>query len=415
MNPISATQARRIAIRSQLLDGDRPASSPDAVLDVVKRLRCVQIDPINVVARTQLLVLWSRLSDLDAHHLDVLMWERKELFHYWAHAASLVLTSDYPLHKMRMQRFRDPTTRWGGRYEEWLEKNAGLRRRILSELRRRGGLRSRDLEGIPADAWKSSGWTSGQTVTRMLDLMWTRGEIMISGRDGRQRIWDIAERWFPEWTPKRALTRRQGYDRAAEIAFSCLGIATPTQVNAHFVRDGHPDLRGTVARLERQKTILPIEVRDGSTRLPGNWYIHREALPLLDQITGNGWRPRTTLLSPFDNLIADRKRTLALWDFDYKIEIYVPKAKRKYGYYSLPILRGDDLIGRIDTAADRKAGVFRVLSVHAELGAPKGAGGEIAATVRDLARFTGTEQIRWPRDLPRPWARDLRSVEAAER
>jgi len=411
MTSISATQARRIAIRSQLLDGDRPPSSPNAVHDVAKRLRCIQIDPINVVARTQLLVLWSRLSDLDVRHLDVLMWERKELFHYWAHAASLVVTDDYPLHKMRMRRFRDPATLWAGRYEEWLERNSDLRRRILGELRRRGPLRSRDIEGIPADAWTSSGWTSGQTVTRMLDLMWTRGEIMISGRDGRQRIWDLAERWFPGWTPKRALTRRQGYDRAAEIAFSCLGVATPRQVNAHFVRDGQPDLKGTVARLERKKAIAPIEVRNGATRVPGNWYIHRTAVPLLDEISDDSWRPRTTLLSPFDNLIADRKRTLALWDFDYKIEIYVPKAKRKYGYYSLPILNGDTLIGRIDAAADRKARVFRVLSVHAETGAPEGAGIEIGVTIQDLARFTGAGEISWPRDLPRPWARDLRSVE----
>jgi hypothetical protein len=134
-------------------------------------------------------------------------------------------------------------------------------------------------------------------------------------------------------------------------------------------------------------------------------------VPLLDEISEDGWRPRTTLLSPFDNLIADRKRTLALWDFDYKIEIYVPKAKRKYGYYSLPILHGDALIGRIDAAADRKASVFRVLSVHAETGAPEGAGNEIAVTIQDLARFTGAGEISWPRDLPRQWARDLRSVE----
>ena len=148
--------------------------------------------------------------------------------------------------------------------------------------------------------------------------------------------------------------------------------------------------------------------------MPGRWYIHRAAEPHLDQIADGSWEPRTILLSPFDNLIADRKRTLALFDFDYKIEIYVPKAKRKYGYYSMPILSGDRLIGRVDATVERAERVFRVLSVHAEPGAPKDAGPDVAATVQDLAGFTGAGSIAWPRTLPRPWARALRATRDAE-
>ena len=213
MNSITLGQARRLAIKAQLLDGGRPPSSPGAVLDVADRIRCIQIDPINVIARTQLLVLWSRLQGFDPAHLDELTWDRKELFHYWAHAASLVLTSDLPLHKMRMRRLGTSDTSWGNLIREWMEQNAPLRRRILTQLRKRGPLRSRDLESLPAEGWRSSGWNSGQTVTRMLDFMWTKGEIMIVGRDGLQRIWDLSERWFPEWAPKRALTENQGYEQ----------------------------------------------------------------------------------------------------------------------------------------------------------------------------------------------------------
>ena len=409
MTTISIEEARRIAVRAQLLDGAKPRSSPDAVLDVAERLRCIQIDPINVIARTQLLVLQSRLRNFEAKHLDALVWERKELFHYWAHAASFVLTEDYPLHKMRMRRFLYGPTTWHEQVQRWMSDNDALRRGILAQLRKRGPLRSRDLEDLGSRAWASTGWTGGQTISRMLDFMWTRGEIMIVGRDGLQRIWDLSDRWFPDWTVKRASTAKQGYEKAAELAFAALGVATATHVNQHFVRNENPDLKGTMAKFQKSGLIEPVEITNGSAPVRGKWFIHRDAVAMLDDI-GTDWSPRTELLSPFDNLIADRKRTMALFDFDYKIEIYVPKAKRQYGYYSLPILWGERLIGRIDASVDRKERSFDVLSVHAEPGAPKEAGEDIAGAVADLARFTGARRIAWPRVLPRPWARALRAA-----
>jgi uncharacterized protein YcaQ len=243
----------------------------------------------------------------------------------------------------------------------------------------------------------------------MLDFMWTRGEIMIVGRDGLQRIWDLSDRWYPDWTVKRALTAKQGYEKAAELAFGALGVATATHVNQHFVRNENPDLKGTMAKFQKSGLIEPVEITNGSAPVRGKWFIHRDAVAMLDD-TGTDWSPRTELLSPFDNLIADRKRTMALFDFDYKIEIYVPKAKRLYGYYSLPILWGERLIGRIDASVDRKEHSFGVLSVHTEPGAPKGAGEDIAGAVADLARFTGALRIAWPGVLPRPWARSLRAA-----
>ena len=409
MRRISVEDARRIAVRAQLLDGAKPGSSPDAILAVAERLRCIQIDPINVIARTQLLVLQSRLAHLEEKHLDVLAWERKELFHYWAHAASFVLTEDYPLHKMRMKRFLYGDARWGERVRAWMKENDALRRGILAQLRKHGPLRSRDLEDLGTKAWRSTGWTEGQTVSRMLDFMWTKGEIMIAGRDGLQRIWDLSHRWFPDWTATRAMTVKQGYEKAAELAFASLGVATPTLLNQHFVRGENPDLKATIAKLQKIGLIEPVEIRIGAASLPGKWFIHRDAVEALDDLRA-GWEPRTALLSPFDNLIADRKRTLVLFDFDYKIEIYVPKAKRRYGYYTLPILWGDRLIGRIDAAVDRKEHSFNVLSVHAEESAPKGAGDDVAAAIVDLASFTGAVRIAWPKTIPRSWARALRGA-----
>jgi uncharacterized protein YcaQ len=342
---LALQDARRIAIRAQRLAGPRPPATAEGLMDIARSIRVIQIDSIAVAgAPTQYLVPFSRLGPYDRAILDRLVFVDRRLFHYLAHAASLVLTEDFPIFANTMRPYARRTEKWAFRAAEWMEANADLRQQVLSEIRRRGPLRSRDLEDTAAESWQSTGWTGGRNVNQMLERLWVEGEITVVGRDGNQRLWDLAKRWFPAGTPRERLSAKARSDRAVELSLRALGVATERQIYDHFTRWAYDDLKGSLGRLVDRGEAVPATV---AGRV--GFYLHREHV---DHGTAP-WRGRTVLLSPFDNLIADRARTKMLFDFDFGIEIYVPAAKRKRGYYVLPILSGDRLIGSADVRFDR--------------------------------------------------------------
>lgn len=409
---LSLDHVRRLAVTRQRLAGPRPGPGREEMLGVVRDLGCLQVDPISVVDRSHRLVLWSRLGPYDGADLEALRWEERALFEYWAHQASIVLTEDYPLHRLLMRRY--PTDRYahGRRTREWLERNPGLRRSVLVQLRRRGPLRLRDFADRTSVSWTSEGWTSDRNVERMLDVLWTQGKVVIAGREGGQRWWDLAERWFPAWMPHDRLSDRQIVRRAAQRSLRALGVATERQIERHFTAGRYPGLPRVLVALRREGVIQQVRVVDDGTEGSGPWFVHREDLPLLEGLQAGAWEPRTTLLSPFDNLIIDRERTEQVFGVRFRMEIYVPKAQRRFGYYALPVLHGDRLIGRVDPVMDRKKGVLRVNAVHAEPGADAGAGAAAGRAIRraieDLATFLGAVEIAFPRTAPARWARALR-------
>ena len=300
---VSLEEARRIAVRAQLLDG-----SARGVLDTVRRLGFLQLDPIATVAPPQHLVLWSRLGAFDTAELDRLVAERK-LFEW---NAFLWPAEALPLIRARMRPSRRaPTTAWERHRRDFLRENASFRRYVLRELERRGPLLSRELEDRSVEGRRDHRWFGSRRVTDMLTILHLRGEIAIVGRRTGQRLWDLAERWYPE-------TDVPSFEEAERLLeewrFRALGV-----------------------RLEK-----------------GEWHAHPDANdgPVED---------RVTLLSPFDRLIHDRDRAEALFGFRYRLEMYVPKAKREYGYYVLPLLVGDRLVGRAEPRFDRKAGKLEVL------------------------------------------------------
>jgi uncharacterized protein len=319
-------------VRAQLLDG-----SATDVLDTVRRIGFLQIDPIATVATPQQLVLWSRLGAYDTAELDRLLWEEKKLFEWGAFIRPI---EDYPLILARMRRKRTGQYAWERRGTEFLQKNAGFRRYVLRELERRGPLLSRELGDTSVRTWKSHGWYGSRNVGVMLELLEGRGQVAVVGRRGGHRLWDLAERWFPDVDPPPL---EEAERILAEKRWRALGV-----------------------RLENGKWRAHPDASDG--RIPA----------------------RTTFLSPFDRLIHDRERTEALFGFHYRLEMYVPKAKRQYGYYVLPILRGDRLVGRIDPVLDRKAGVLRINSVHWE---PDVKQVSLDKSLRDLARWLGAGSI----------------------
>jgi uncharacterized protein len=328
---VSLAQARRIAVRAQLLDG-----SATNVLDTVRGLGFLQIDPISTVAPPQQLVLWSRLGAFDTAELDRLLWQDRKLFEW---AAFIRPIEDYPLIRARMLRPRGKLVH-EQRGEEFLKTNARFKRFVLKELEQRGPLLSREIEADLMVSRDPHEWWGSRKVALMLMLLEGRGEVAVVGRRGKQRVWDLAERWYPE-------------------------VETIPWPEAQ--------------RLLEEKRWRALGVRLAN----GKWEAHPD-------VSDNRARLRTTFLSPFDRLIYDRDRAEALFDFFYRLEMYVPKAKREYGYYVLPILRGDRLIGRIDPVVDRKAGVLRVNSVHWQDGVKPVS---LERPLRDLARFVGAGSI----------------------
>jgi uncharacterized protein YcaQ len=407
MRTITLETARRLALVRQRLAGERPTGDAAGILQVVRDLGCVQLDPISVVARSHTLVLWSRIGRYDFAHLDQLLWQDRSLFEYWAHAASIVPTDDYAIHRRLMHTYatEPPTTHVGARFHAWLKENAGLRRHILGELKRNGPLPARAFEDQAEAEWYSTGWTSGRNVSQMLDYLWTKGLIMVAGRSGIQKLWDLSERCLPTGTPRETLSQREVVYRAAQRSLRALGVATTKHITQHFIRGRYAGLPQVMKQLERDGRIERIAVEGGA----GEWFIHADDVPLLDQLGAIDFA-RTTLLSPFDNLICDRARTRQLFDFDFTIEIYVPPHKRRYGYYVLPILHGDRLIGRVDPKMDREHGRLMVNAVHAEAAAPmnRTTARAIRGAIEELATFLGAAEIVFGRRLPEGWQRDLR-------
>jgi uncharacterized protein YcaQ len=409
MRVLSPELVRRLNITRQRLAGPRPAATPQTILDAVRDLGCLQLDPISAVARSHLLVLHSRFGKYDPAHLDTLLWQERCLFEYWAHAASIVLTEDYPIHQLNMQQHLTGDSAWHRHIRAWMKENAALRDYILTELRSKGPLPSKHFEDKAADGWQSTGWTSGRNVSRMLDFLWISGTIMVAGRKGGQKLWDLSERCLPDWTPRDPMPQRELVKQAAQKSLRALGVAQERHIRQHYVSGRYPDLPGVLKALEAEKRIERVQIKDDERTWPGIWYIHTEDLPLLDQLSNGLWQPRTTLLSPFDNLIRDRARTEGLFNFFYRIEIYVPKARREYGYYVLPILHGDRLIGRIDPLMDRKNKRLAINAVYAEADAPKNlkTGKAVAAAIEELASFLQAKEIVYGERKPEGWRRAL--------
>jgi uncharacterized protein YcaQ len=403
--PIQA--ARRLAIEAQGLGENGADPSPGGVLQLVKHMGCVQLDPISVVAPSHLLVLWSRLGTFDVRILEDLLWNERRLFHYFAHAASIVPTDDYPIHSYSMRRWGKGDSGWDRRVRLWLEENRGLQRSILRQLRARGPLRTRDFAATPNAAWRSTGWTNDRSVGRMLDFLCVKGRVMIAGRQGLERIWELADRWFPEWTPRESWSRRRVVEEATRRSLSALGVATPQQIKQHFTRGTYPGLPDVLAGFERRGEVARITVVDGDRPLRGTWYVSAHDLPRVEKLARADWVGGARLLSPFDNLICDRARTQELWNFEYRIEIYVPRAKRAYGYYVLPILWHDQLVGRADLAVDRNAGTLAVQSLHAEPDAPAEAAAGVGQALLSLTEFVGADRVRFASPPPQQWAKEL--------
>jgi len=400
--------ARRFVLTRQHLAGPRGAPTAAGIVRLVRDLKYVQLDPTSAVARSHLLVLWSRLGPYDPALLDRLLWKSRRLLEY---SAFIVPAEDYAIYRPRMRKFATGNSPWRRRVRAWMARNSRLRRHVLTALRSRGPLASDEFEDRAVSAWESSGWTAGRNVNRMLEFLGASGVLVVAGRRGGQRVWDLASHALPARATSASVTEREAERRRTINALTALGIARAGHIRAFYVGPRMGGLPQMLTALEQEGKIARVGIVGGGAAGKGVWWVRTQDLPLLHRLeSGKPWIPRTTVLSPFDNLIINRSRTEELFKFRFRMEIYVPKAQRRFGYFVMPILHGDRLVGRIDPVFDRGQRHLRINGIFAEPDAPRdrSTGTAISRAIESLGEFLGAEDIVYPSEVPSGWKRVMR-------
>jgi uncharacterized protein len=359
---LTKAQARRIAIRAQMLEAKRPAD----LVSLVERLTLLQIDPTAAIAPSADLVAWSRLgSSYRDEHLKQALEEDRTLFE---HNALIRPMGDLGLYLAEASVWPNYDQQ-----RDWLRDNDRFRRDVLERLDQSGPLASRDVPDTSVVPWPSSGWTNNRNVTQMLEFLMMRGEVAIAGRVGRERLWDLPRRVYP--ADVEIPTAAEAARRRDERRLSSLGIA---RAKAR-VMPGEPIHVGEAGE--------PAVVEG----LKCEWRVDPAYLG------GDAFEGRTALLSPFDRLVHDRVRAEQLFDFEYTLEMYKPAANRRWGYFALPILHDDCLVGKLDATADRKAGVLRVNTIHEDVKFTRAMRVAVHAELGDLAGWLELDDLELAR------------------
>jgi len=389
---LPAARALHLAAQGLLQPRRRRAAKAD-VLDQIVRMGVLQIDTIHVVARSPYLVLWSRLGDYPQAWLDELLAEGA-LFEYWAHEACFVPTADYRLLRHRML---DPA-RMGWKFpQKWLRERADEVAALLAHVRANGPVRAADFERTDG---KAGGWWEWKPEKRSLEALFTTGALMIARRHNFQRVYDVAERVLPGWSDADLPPPDQVARELALRTVRALGVAKAAWVPDYYRTRGS---RVDLAALAGEGALLPAAV-DG-WRDPV--YIHPDMVDMARAAAAGQLAPTlTTLLSPFDPVVWDRRRALELFGFDYRLECYTPAAKRRYGYFTLPLLRRGALVGRVDAKARRKEGIFEIklLALQPGLRISERFVRDIAAGLRRCAAWHGCPVVQVGRTEPAAFA-----------
>ncbi|MET0297611.1 MAG: crosslink repair DNA glycosylase YcaQ family protein [Microbacterium sp.] len=359
MHRLTREDARRIAVHAQLLTASRPSS----IAETVHGLTIVNIDQTAAVAPSASHILWSRIgSAFQPSDLTRAVQDERDLFEW---GGFYRLMSDLPLLRHEMAARPD-----SAQAREWLIANARFRADVMARLRAEGPLHAAAIDDTAEVSWASSGWTDNRNTSKMLDLLTLTGDVAVWGRDGRGRLFDVADRVYPSDLPDIPVA--EAAHERSERRLGALGIARATSVSQPF----EPIDVGTIG----EEAVI-----DG---VDGTW---RVDAAVLESVASGAFEPRTALLSPHDRLVFDRKRLEELFEFEYVLEMYKPAARRRWGYFAVPILDGDRLVGKLDARADRRAGVLRVNAVHEDAPFDAETAAAVDDEIRDLATWLGLE------------------------
>lgn len=397
---ISLKTARRLAVFKQHLAGKLPEEpTSDRILSIVRDLAFVQWDPISIVAPSHILAIWARLGAFRVSDLDRLLWDEKKAFLFWAPMASIVLTEDYPLYRSLMTRYPDSMSNsWGSQREgarKFLREHAELREKMLKELRK-GPLQPTQFEDYQRTKRRALDWTPGSDISAMLSHMHMSGEVMVVGHQRNQNLWGLSEDYLPMSVRREEMAEEEFEQKAAHRAIQALGTASPKEIHHYFVRGRYQNLRGALASLQKECLIQRVSV-DGLTKKDER-FIHSDDIPLLESLGSDSWEPRISLLPPFDNMLGSTDRTKRLFGFNYVREQFLPKEKRRYGTYVLPILSGEKFIGRIDPRVDHDSDTLVINSIHVEpdVNLDEDIRSQIRDKIEQLAEFLGARHTAYP-------------------
>nr|WP_246414628.1 crosslink repair DNA glycosylase YcaQ family protein [Microbacterium thalassium] len=387
---LSAPQARAVALAAQGFARPRPAAPGTRQLNTaLARMGTLQIDSVNVYARSHYMPLFSRLGPYDPASLDRLLFTRRAPYvEYLAHVAALIPMRDWALFRFRMD---DNRAKHGSDPDGWFRRHREIVDWVLGELAERGPLRPAQIEHDAKQARRGP-WWDWDVVKQALELLWMFGDVAIAGRRGFERRYALAADVIPHEVLDAPAPRADAIRELVSRAGAAYGVATASDLADYWRLRDRRAVTTAIGELEDAGMLQPVEVEGWvSAGRPARAWLHRDAVV-----------PRrvdaVALLTPFDPMVWFRDRAQRLFDFDYRIEIYTPAAKRRFGYYSLPVLVGDDIVGRIDLKADRPGSTLLVQSAWWEHGRPADAPERLAEELRAAARWQGLEHVsvsRW--------------------
>ncbi len=378
MRRLTLDQARRYALAAQGFNVSRPAGRVDRrhFRRVVDSVGLIQLDSVNVFSRAHFMPFFSRLGSYDRAGLDKWLWRSGEMFEYWGHEASLI-----PAHQHRLFRWRmEQNVKWKA-LATLQEQRPDYIEAVLSQVEDRGPIQTKELDDPGARKGESMwNWSIGKVA---LEALFLNGKVTTADRPNFTRMYDVPHRVIPrQHLDAPGVDRDEAQSRLLLQAAAHMGVATADDLGDYY-RIRMPEARPLIARLAEAGDLVEVEVEGWGK--PG--FLHPEAT-LPRHAAG------TALLSPFDNLIWYRNRVERLWDFHYRIEIYVPEAKRVYGYYVLPFLMDGDLVARVDLKTDRSGGVLRVKGAFAEPGVDKKAvGTRLSQELQLCASWLGMDDV----------------------
>jgi uncharacterized protein len=403
----SLRTARRLAVTKQHLSGKRPArATAEGIVETVRDLPYVQWDPVSVVAPSHILSLWARVGSFRLADLDRLLWTDRRLLQHWIPFAGVVATEDYPLYSSLMRRYPESLSdSWGSQRagaRAFLAKHGELRKRVLADLRG-GPLQLNQFKDHARTKRTAGDWAPSSAVSEMLWHLLMSGRVMVVGHEGNQNLWGLPDAFLPSWVSRKVLSEEEADSEAAQRAVRGLGVATAREVKYYFIRGCYQDIQSTLERLVAESRIYRVEIE--GLRGREECFVHADDVALLDDLSRERFSPRVSVLPPFDNMICSQARGKRLFNFDYVREQFLPKEKRRFGMWVLPILRGEEFIGRMDASLDKEKRRLQVLALFAETDAPtaRGVGTEIRQELDDLASFLGADSVGFTSRVPSCW------------